>query len=95
MYQAGERTVGEIAELFGISCATVYRTLERASIPATTAPVTVPLSRTPAAVRWPTFTPRSRVLRPRTTRPRHPSGVTGPSRDGTYTFWVMVPLGLR
>ncbi|WP_431836522.1 recombinase family protein [Cellulomonas sp. Y8] len=30
VHAAGERTVGEVAELFGISRATVYRTLERA-----------------------------------------------------------------
>jgi DNA invertase Pin-like site-specific DNA recombinase len=36
VYATGERTVGEIAELFGISRATVYRTLERAGAGAVT-----------------------------------------------------------
>lgn len=38
VHAAGEHTSGELAELFGVSRATVYRTIQRAAAPALTAP---------------------------------------------------------
>ncbi|MEV7961699.1 recombinase family protein [Oerskovia paurometabola] len=40
VHAAGEHTSGELAELFGVSRATVYRTIQRATAPSLTAPMT-------------------------------------------------------
>jgi len=35
LHAAGENTSGELAELFGVARATVYRTIQRATVPPT------------------------------------------------------------